>query len=190
MLIRRTSFLFLIALGGLLLLPHRPARLLLEFPVTSRARISSRTQRLFPFAVRLSGDNPLGLSEASDHLFNAANDAQQLQAQSKTRLPNAIGGAWSAIGPNPIVQVSAPGHFVAVSGRIGALAIRSDGRRILGAAQGGIWVWNKVPPWEPRAISSAHFAIGALAVAPRMKICLRGQRRSRASGDSYRVTAC
>jgi hypothetical protein len=41
--------------------------------------------------------------------------------------------------------------FEAVSGRIGALAIRNDGKIILGAAQGGIWAYdNATRTWTSR----------------------------------------
>jgi hypothetical protein len=45
--------------------------------------------------------------------------------------------------PDPIVQVGRTSNtFEAVSGRIGALAVRNDGTIILGAAQGGIWTYD------------------------------------------------
>ena len=61
--------------------------------------------------------------------------------------PPTFTGPWTEISPNPIVQVTrGTPSFEAVSGRVGALAIRpSNGRKILGAAQGGIWTYDAAP---------------------------------------------
>ena len=57
--------------------------------------------------------------------------------------PATFNSAWSTIGPEPIYQPTRDsGNLIPVSGRIGAEVIRQDGTRILGAAQGGIWIWD------------------------------------------------
>ena len=75
-----------------------------------------------------------------------------------------------------------------MSGRIGALAIRpSNGKFILGAAQGGIWLYdsgdgNVVGEDDDQTTQS----IGALAVAPRNDaIIYAGTGEGALSGDSY-----
>src|SRR3981081_1161115 len=60
--------------------------------------------------------------------------------------PATFAGTWSAIGPNPIVQVARSDNALTpVSGRIGALAIRKNGPFILGAAHGGIRTYEPTP---------------------------------------------
>src|SRR4051794_4204885 len=89
----------------------------------------------------LSGDDPISVAQAADLRTKAVKQAKAI--------PNAApagaarGGAWTGQGPNPIVQVGRTSNtFEAVTGRIGALAIRQDGTIILGAAQGGVWTYN------------------------------------------------
>ena len=72
-----------------------------------------------------------------------------------------------------------------MAGRIGALAIRKDGTRILGAAQGGIWIWNGTT-WVAKTDNLPSLAIGALAVAPSNdSVVYAGTGEGALSGDSY-----
>jgi uncharacterized repeat protein (TIGR01451 family) len=79
-----------------------------------------------------------------------------------------------------------------MNGRIGALAIRQDGTWILGAAQGGIWVFDiDTNTWVPKtgALGEENIpslAIGALAVAPSDdSVVYAGTGEGALSGDSY-----
>ena len=79
-----------------------------------------------------------------------------------------------------------------MNGRIGALAIRQDGTWILGAAQGGIWVFDfDTNAWVPKtgALGEENIpslAIGALAVAPSdNSVVYAGTGEGALSGDSY-----
>ena len=79
-----------------------------------------------------------------------------------------------------------------MSGRIGALAIRRDGTRILGAAQGGIWLYNTgTGKWEPKTGRSAPttrhpFRSGRWRLHPRTTWSFTpGRVRAHLSGDSY-----
>src|SRR5207237_867684 len=73
------------------------------------------------------------------------------------------------------------------SGRIGALASRRNGQFILGAAQGGIWLYNPASgTWTPKTDQLASTAIGALAVAPKDdNVVYAGTGEGALSGDSY-----
>ncbi len=104
--------------------------------------------------------------------------------------PATFNGAWRGLGANPVVQVtrSGPGSFAAMSGRIGALAIRpSNGQFILGAAQGGIWLYDSTNGvWVPKTDNLPSLAIGALAIAPTNDaIVYAGTGEGALSGDSY-----
>jgi photosystem II stability/assembly factor-like uncharacterized protein len=87
------------------------------------------------------------------------------------------------------VQVTrSSGSFTAMSGRIGALAIRpSNHQFILGAAQGGIWLYDSVSgTWSAKTSDQTTQAIGALAVAPSNdSIVYAGTGEGALSGDSY-----
>jgi len=81
-----------------------------------------------------------------------------------------------------------PETRVAMSGRIGALAIRpSNGQLILGGAQGGISTFDDATgTWSPRTSDNETQAIGALAVAPSDDaIIYAGTGEGALSGDSY-----
>jgi uncharacterized repeat protein (TIGR01451 family) len=139
------------------------------------------------YATRLlSGDNPLTLTQAASLRSKAAKQAG-LMPQSAP--PGAIrGGAWSSVGPNPIVQNGRTSNaFQAVSGRIGALAIRNDGTIILGAAQGGVWTYDSTTQtWTPRSNAADTQSVGALAIAPSNdQIVYMGSGEAALSGDSY-----
>src|SRR5207247_11062002 len=58
---------------------------------------------------------------------------------------------------------------------------------ILGAAQGGIWLWNPATKtWSPRTDNLPSTAIGALAVAPSNDLVVyAGTGEGALSGDSY-----
>ena len=89
----------------------------------------------------LAGDDALTEQQAAALRTKASAQAGAIASESVTG--TARGGTWQAQGPNPIVQNGrTTNNFQAVSGRIGALAIRNDGTIILGAAQGGIWTYN------------------------------------------------
>src|SRR4029079_9829815 len=119
----------------------------------------------------------------------AAHAAQALRKEGPpTSGPATFAGAWSQIGPNPIVQVtrSTP-IFAAMSGRSGALAMRSNGDIILGGAQGGLWIRNAAAAtWTATSDSLDTQSIGALAVAPSNDaIVYAGTGEGALSGDSY-----
>jgi uncharacterized repeat protein (TIGR01451 family) len=135
-------------------------------------------------AARTAGDSPLTI-EAIGKLRAAAADAARGAA-------NAPSGArfnstWTGLGPNPILQVARSNNtFTAVSGRVGALAITKSGQMILGAAQGGIWLYDAVSgTWSPKTDTQTSLAIGALAVASDDMTIYAGTGEGALSGDSY-----
>ena len=93
---------------------------------------------------RTAGDNPLDVSHAGELRRLAARAARKLARHAPGDGPHTFAGEWSSLGPNPIVTTArSDGAFYALSGRIGALAIRpSNGEFILGGAQGGIWTMD------------------------------------------------
>ena len=137
-------------------------------------------------AARTAGDSPLTI-EAIGKLRAAAADA----ARGVTNAPSgaSFNSAWAALGPNPIVQVArSDNSFTAESGRVGALAIRKNGQMILGAAQGGIWLYSPANggTWTAETDTLASLAIGALAVAPSNDLVVyAGTGEGALSGDSY-----
>src|SRR5260221_5521604 len=135
-------------------------------------------------AARTAGDSPLTI-ENIGRLRPAPADAARGVA-------NAPAGAtfnstWTGLGPNPIVQVArSDNSFTTESGRVGALAIRKNGQMILGAAQGGIWLYNSAAgTWTPKTDTQASLAIGALAVASDDMTVYAGTGEGALSGDSY-----
>jgi len=144
---------------------------------------------------RTAGDNALSNQEAGAMRAAAAHVASDLRKNGAAAAgPATFTTAWAALGPNPIVQQTrGSGGFTAMSGRIGALAIRpSNGQYILGAAQGGIWLYT--PPvapatlgtWTPKTDTLPSLAIGALAIAPSNDaIIYAGTGEGALSGDSY-----
>ena len=134
----------------------------------------------------LAGDQPLTLSEAASARSRAVAAAAQI--------PQAVvggpgrGGTWVNAGPDPIVQVARTSNtFAAMSGRIGALAIRNNGTIILGAAQGGVWTYDaSTGKWTSRTDNTGTQAVGALAVAPSNdQIVYMGSGEGSLAGDSY-----
>jgi len=139
---------------------------------------------------RTAGDIQLDNQQAGALRAAAARAAARLRKEGTPDSgPTTFTGSWAAQGPNPIVQVtrSTP-IFTAMSGRIGALAIRpSNGQLILGAAQGGIWLYDPTSgTWTPRTDDQQSLAIGALAIAPSNDaIVYAGTGEGALSGDSY-----
>jgi len=136
-------------------------------------------------AGRTAGDSPIS-NENAGKLRAAA-------AEAARGIANAPAGAsfnspWSGLGPNPIVQVARSNNtFYAVSGRIGALAIRQNGQFVLGAAQGGIWLYDSASgTWTAKTDTLNSLSIGALAVAPSNDMVVyAGTGEGALSGDSY-----
>lgn len=134
----------------------------------------------------LSGDDPITLDQAAQLRSKAS-------AKAATIANNAVkgaarGGTWASQGPNPIVQVGRTSNtFEAVSGRIGALAIRNNGTIILGAAQGGVWTYDATSgTWTSRTNDTDTQSVGALAIAPSNdSIVYMGSGEGALSGDSY-----
>jgi uncharacterized repeat protein (TIGR01451 family) len=145
---------------------------------------------LFFTSRRTAGDVQLDNQQAGALRAAAAEAASRLRKEgAPATSPTTFTGAWSAVGPNPIVQVtrSTP-IFAAMSGRIGALAIRpSNGQFILGGAQGGIWLYDAATgTWTPKTDNMPSLAIGALAIAPSNDaIVYAGTGEGALSGDSY-----
>src|SRR5262245_37444412 len=139
---------------------------------------------------RLAGDVQLSNEQAGALRAEAAHTANRLRKEGvPTSGATTFTGAWTGLGPNPIVQVtrSTP-IFTAMSGRIGALAIRpSNGQFILGAAQGGIWLYNAATgTWTPKTDDQDTLSIGALAIAQTNDaIVYAGTGEGALSGDSY-----
>ena len=137
---------------------------------------------------RTAGDVRLSIEQAGADRA-AAHDAGKHLVKAKPISPPTFTGAWSEISPNPIVQISrGTPIFEAVSGRVSALAIRpSDGRKILGAAQGGIWTYDEGNGvWVPRSDNQATLSIGSITIAPSNDaIVYAGTGEGNLSGDSY-----
>src|SRR4051794_11021028 len=102
-------------------------------------------------AGRTAGDNPLDIAKAGQLRAKAAHDAKSVGKTAPPSGPASFSGAWSQTGPQPTFQIQRSDFApTAVSGRIGALAVRpSTGQLILGAAQGGIWRYDN-GAWTPR----------------------------------------
>ena len=145
---------------------------------------------LFFMSRRTAGDQQLDNQQAGALRAAAARAAAQLRKDgTPSPGPATFTGSWTGLGPDPIVQVtrSTP-IFTAMAGRIGALAIRpSNGRFILGGAQGGIWLYDPATgTWSAKTDGQPSLAIGALAVAPSDDaIVYAGTGEGALSGDSY-----
>src|SRR2546427_6764025 len=140
-------------------------------------------------SMRTAGDIPLSVEQAGAMRKAAADQAKSLK-NAPAPGPTTFLGSWGALGPNPIVQNGrSDNSFIAMSGRIGALAIRRNGQFILGAAQGGIWLFTPDASggtWTPKTDMLASTAIGALAVAPKDdNVVYAGTGEGALSGDSY-----
>ncbi len=138
---------------------------------------------------KTAGDRPLDITQVGQLRAGAAKAAAKLKKVTfPGDGPHTFNGGWSQVGPNPIVQVErSDNSFSAMAGRIGALAIRpSTGQFILGAAQGGIWLYDPgTGTWSPRSDDQESLAIGALAIAPSDdSIVYAGTGEGALSGDS------
>ncbi len=139
---------------------------------------------------RIAGSTPLDISQAGALRAQAAAQGKKLGhvSNSTPSTPTTFSGAWSLAGPTGLIQPTRDsGNFIRVSGRVGALAIRQDGTRILGAAGGGIWVWDDAnKAWVPKTDNLPSLHIGALAVAPSAdNVVYAGTGEGALSGDSY-----
>jgi uncharacterized repeat protein (TIGR01451 family) len=165
-----------------------------EFPRQPSAMESEGSDHLldrddFFMSRRTAGTNPLDNTQAGALRAQAARAAKNIKDSGAPSGPTTFAGAWDGtLGPNPIVQgLRTPGsqRYGAMAGRIGALVIRKDGTRILGAAQGGIWVWNGTT-WVAKTDNLPSLATGALAVAPSNdNVVYAGTGEGALSGDSY-----
>jgi uncharacterized repeat protein (TIGR01451 family) len=136
----------------------------------------------------VAGDKPISVVKAAQLRRKGIKAAQRIGTVSTRAAAATVGGAWSSIGPSPIVQVGRTSNtFEAVSGRVGALAVRRDGTIILGAAQGGVWTYDpSTGTWTPRTQDTDTQSVGALAVAPSNdKVVYLGSGEGALSGDSY-----
>src|SRR5215208_578068 len=138
---------------------------------------------------RTAGSAPLDNQQAGALRAQAARVSKNIKDSGAPSGPTTFDAAWANnLGPNPIVQgLRSPGsqRYGAMAGRIGALVIRKDGTRILGGAQGGIWVWNGTT-WVAKTDNLPSLAIGALAVAPSNdNVVYAGTGEGALSGDSY-----
>jgi uncharacterized repeat protein (TIGR01451 family) len=163
----------------------RPGAQPLEQDDELEAQLLLRDQAFI--AGRTAGDSPLSVEQAGALRAAAANAAKQLKSAPPPG-PTTFSGTWSAMGPNPIVQIARSDNTaMAVSGRIGALAVRKNGQFILGAAQGGIWTYNPTTKvWTNRTDNLPSLSTGALAVAPSNDLIVYdGTGEGALSGDSY-----
>ena len=135
----------------------------------------------------LAGDDGgLTMDQAASLRAKASTQASGIAAD--TQRGAARGGTWASVGPDPIVQVGRTSNtFEAVSGRIGALAVRKDGTIILGAAQGGVWTYSTTTDtWTSRTLDADTQSVGALAIAPSNdNVVYMGSGEAALSGDSY-----
>ena len=144
-------------------------------------------------AGRTAGDTKLSIEQAGSLRKLAAEQAKTLRTALLPAGPTTFNGAWSPIGPNPIQQVArSDNKLTPVSGRIGALVIRKNGQFILGAAQGGIWLYHPATSatspatWTNQTDNLPSLSTGALAVAPSNDmIVYDGTGEGALSGDSY-----
>jgi uncharacterized repeat protein (TIGR01451 family) len=145
------------------------------------------------YGQRTAGDPSLNftVADAARLRSQAADQVLQEKQQKQPNIPVPYGGAWSAFGPNPIVQIGRTPDFpaLAMSGRIGALAIASTPpyTMYLGAAQGGVWISSTLTSqWQPVTDQTPSLAIGAIALAPHHEnIVYVGTGEGALSGDSY-----
>jgi uncharacterized repeat protein (TIGR01451 family) len=137
---------------------------------------------------RTAGDQPLTIEQAGQLRSTGADKAAKIKSGPRPSATQTFNSAWAAIGPSPIIQIQrSDGSLAAVNGRIGALAIRKNGRFILGAAQGGIWTMDPgTGTWVPRTDNLPSLATGALLVAPSDDdVIYDGTGEGALSGDSY-----
>ena len=163
----------------------RPGAQNLEGDETAEQRLLSLDQAYI--ASRTAGDDKLSVQAAGALRSAAANSAKQLKKGPQAG-PTTFNGPWAAVGPDPIGQVTRSSNsLIPVSGRIGALAIRQNGQFILGAAQGGIWLFhNDTGTWTNQTDNLPSLSTGALEVAPSNDLVVYdGTGEGALSGDSY-----
>ena len=144
------------------------------------------------YSLRTSGTNPdFTVKDAATLRAKAAELVLAEKSQAGINRPQQFAGDWTSIGPDPIVQIGRSPDYpaLAMSGRIGALAIRSTSpyTMYLGAAQGGVWVSStETNQWIPRTDQTPSLAIGAIALAPSNEdVVYVGTGEGALSGDSY-----
>ncbi|MBI3943388.1 MAG: CHRD domain-containing protein [Chloroflexi bacterium] len=144
------------------------------------------------YAPRTAGDPDVKftLADAAVKRAKAAEQVLQQQNQVQAESLSAFGGAWTPVGPDPIVQLTRGDiSAYAVSGRVSALAIRSTAPYTiyLGGAQGGVWISSTLTTsWIPKTDQLASLAIGSIALAPSNEnIVYVGTGEASLSGDSY-----
>ena len=146
------------------------------------------------YGLRTSGAPTItfGVEDAAAARAKAAAAVQAAQGQ--TNQPSVVqpyNSTWSPIGPDPILQNNRvfPSFPIAVTGRVGALAVRSSSPYTiyLGGAQGGVWVSSTTTiGWTPMTDQLSSLAIGAIALAPSNEdIVYVGTGEGALSGDSY-----
>jgi len=138
-------------------------------------------------ASRTAGDNKLSV-QAAGALRAAAADKAKALKNAPPAGPTTFNAPWAAVGPDPIAQIArSDGALIPVTGRIGALAIRKNGQFILGAAQGGIWLYNTTSEtWTNRTDNLPSLSTGALEVAASNDLVVYdGTGEGALSGDSY-----
>ncbi|GAA1901323.1 DUF11 domain-containing protein [Lapillicoccus jejuensis] len=134
----------------------------------------------------LAGDEKLSLGQAA--ALREAATAKAGALPTATTAGAARGGAWTSVGPDPIVQVVRTSNtFAAMAGRVSALAIRKDGTILLGAAQGGVWTYDAAAgTWTSRTRDASTQSVGALALAPSDdRTVYLGTGEANLAGDSY-----
>lgn len=142
------------------------------------------------YARRTAGDPGFSIAQAAAGRAAAADAVIAMKQQTHSRLQGkqAFDAAWEAVGPNPIRSAWGAG-ILAMSGRVGALAVRSSPPYTiyLGGAQGGIWISSTLTNrWMPKTAQLPSLAIGAIALAPSNEdIVYVGTGEGALSGDSY-----
>jgi len=143
---------------------------------------------------RTAGNIPLDNQQAGALRAEAARAAARIRKEGIPPTgPSTFSGDWAGIGPAPIRELTRSTYsLIPMNGRIGALAIRQDGTKILGGAQGGIWLFDEnTQTWVPKTGALGEdnlpsLAIGALAVAPSNdSVVYAGTGEGALSGDSY-----
>ena len=135
-------------------------------------------------AGRTAGDNPLDVAHAGQLRAKAAHDAKSVGKTAPPSGPATFNGAWAGVGPAPIGQIQRSDYALnAVSGRIGALAIRPEHRPASSSAppRAASGPTTATGPGPRAPTTRTTQAIGALAVAPsQRRDRLHGHRRGRA----------
>ncbi|MFL5806528.1 MAG: hypothetical protein ACJ8CR_32975 [Roseiflexaceae bacterium] len=143
------------------------------------------------YSRRTAGDHPISVAEAAALREQAAASVLATQKVSPAGIgPAAFSGAWSALGPNPIVEGSqGAAGILAMSGRATALAIRSTSpfTTYLGTMGGGVWISSTLTTeWQYKGADLTTQSIGAIMLAPSNEnIIYVGTGEGNLSGDSY-----